>query len=39
MHFVYTLKAKKQFKKLDTAVQKRIQKFTQNLEKQENPKT
>ena len=39
MQFVYSKKARKQFKKLDTATQMRIKALTQELESLENPRS
>lgn len=38
MRFVYSKKAQKQFKKLDSAIQKRIKVYTQELQTLENPR-
>ncbi len=38
MRFVYSKKAQKQFKKLDSAIQKRIKAYTQELQTLENPR-
>lgn len=38
MRFLYSKNAQKQFKKLDSAIQKRIKDYTQELQKLENPR-
>ena len=38
MRFVYSKKAQKQFKKLDSTIQKRIKAYTQELQMLENPR-
>lgn len=38
MRFIYSKNAQKQFKKLDSAIQKRIKDYTQELQKLENPR-
>ena len=39
MRFVYSKKAQKQFKKLDSTTQQRIKSYTQDLQRLENPRT
>ena len=39
MRFTYSPKSKKQFKKLDSTIQKRIKKFTDELQTIENPRS
>ncbi len=38
MRFIYSKNAQKQFKKLDSAIQKRIKDYTQELQTLENPR-
>lgn len=38
MRFVYSKKAQKQFKKLDSTTQQRIKSYTQDLQRLENPR-
>lgn len=38
MHFAYSIKAQKQFKKLDSAIQKRIKSYTSELQTLDNPR-
>lgn len=38
MRFTYSAKAQKQFRKLDSTIQKRIRKFTDELQTLENPR-
>lgn len=38
MRFIYSKKAQKQFKKLDSTIQKRIKIYTQELQTLENPR-
>lgn len=38
MRFAYSIKAQKQFKKLDSAIQKRIKSYTSELQTLDNPR-